>query len=113
MTDFSHPKASVTDSRRWTTRHDCKIRARIFTDGHETDCVVVNIAAGGIGITFDSILRVKVNSKVMVSCPELGTVGCIVRWVAQINAGLEFDTNAKMARKPKDLLSVYSGEDGF
>ena len=83
------------------------------TDGHETNCLVVNIASGGVGITFDSVVRLRVNNKVMVTSPELGTAGCIVRWVSQTTAGLEFDSMTKTSRRIKDLLSLFSGDDGL
>lgn len=113
MSSFSHPKASVTERRRWQPRHDCRINARLGLDGHETGCRIVNISAGGAGIVFDPVLRPMTGSRIFISSRETGMITCLVRWVSGNTAGLEFDAAGKASTKLNEFLAALAGEDGY
>ncbi|MCB1379339.1 MAG: PilZ domain-containing protein [Alphaproteobacteria bacterium] len=110
---FDQPKASVLERRRWVPRHQCKVNARIAMDGHETVCVIRDISAGGIGISFDAILRPAVNSRVIVTSMETGPATCVVRWVAGCTAGLQFVTSHGPSARVQEFLAELAGESGF
>ena len=112
MSSFNQAKVSVLERRRWQPRHDCNIHARFGIDGHETACKITNISSGGIGITFDPVLRPRVGTRVAIYSEETGHVTCVVRWVIATNAGLEFNEAAKASPMVRAFLAVLAGESG-
>jgi hypothetical protein len=112
MDRFSHQNASVLDHRRWQIRYDCKLPSRISTAGHDAACTITNIAAGGLGIKTDAVLRLQPNSRVIVSNIELGTMNCNVRWSAGTNSGLQFLPTNSTPPKVREYLSRLAADAG-
>jgi len=82
-------------------------------DGHETGCSILNISAGGAGISFDPVLRPVTGSRVQLSSQDTGTVTCTVQWVSGSAAGLAFDDRGRTSAKVRDFIARLAGEDGL
>jgi hypothetical protein len=103
-----NPHVLLPERRIEQRRFPCRIPARIALAAGETYCVIENISMGGLGLYTDAVIRLKIEQRVIITAPEIGSLISVVRWVAGNHAGVMFKASGNDFEHVRSLIVKMS-----
>lgn len=77
--------------RRSEVRQECALPGRLKADGKDAACALNNVALGGVSLTANSGLRLRLGQEVTISTTEFGSVTGSVKWAAHPRYGVGWE----------------------
>jgi hypothetical protein len=100
------------DHRPRGERRSCALSATLAVDDRDGHCMIQNISEGGLGLLTDAIVRLRTGQRILVTSEHLGSLVCIVRWVAHPRYGVEFDSHGRKSQAVRDYYDSLPANPG-
>ena len=88
------------------TRYECSLVSSISTVSGDIRGKIVNISNGGLGFVLQSAVRLSPGDRVLVSCENVRSIACVIRWTAHPRYGAVCDDDLPNRQRLKRCIEV-------